>query len=176
MPLLQNTYPGSNAEAIAHLNKRVAANDPSAIRILASRHYGEEDYIKTLELFLKAAALGDIEAHYEAALIYLDGEGTEVNMKKGNYHLEVAAIGGNANSRYALGIYERNHGSYERAMKHLIIAAKQGLEDALAKLKEGYVDGQISKDEFGEALRAYQRAADATKSPQREDELQNLSI
>ena len=168
-PFCRTPYPDGDGEANAHLKKRAAANDPFSIRCIALERYGEEDYVESLKLFLKAASLGDIQSHHEAGFMYMDGEGAEVNMRKGNYHLEVAAIGGNASSRYALGMYERNCGSYERTMKHLIIAAKQGLEDALAKLKEGYVDGQISKDEFGEALRAYQRAVETTKSPQREE-------
>lgn len=173
-PFCRTPYPDGDGEANAHLKKRAAANDPFSIRCIALKYYGEEDYVASLELFLKAASLGDIQSHHEAGFMYMDGEGADVNMKKGNYHLEVAAIGGSAESRYALGMYERNYGSYERAMKHLIIAAKQGLEDALAKLKEGYVDGKISKDEFGEALRAYQIAVDATKSPQREEAGRNI--
>ncbi len=173
-PFCRTPYPDSDGEANAHLKKRAAANDPFSIRCKASECYIEDDYVESLKLFLKAASLGDIQSHHEAGFMYMDGEGAEVNMKKGEYHLEVAAIGGNAESRYALGMYERNHGSYERAMKHLIIAAKQGLEDALAKLKDGYVEGKISKDEFGEALRAYQRAVDAAKSPQREEAGRNI--
>ena len=172
-PFCRTTLPEDDAEANAQLKKRVAANDPFAILAMATSYYQDGDYIESLELFIKAAELGDIQAHYDAALMYMDGEGDEVNMKKGNYHLEVAAIGGHVEARYTLGMCELNYGNPERAMKHFIIAANLGLEDALAKLKEGYVNGQISKDDFGEALRAYQRAADAAKSPQREEAARN---
>jgi len=35
-------------------------------------------------------------------------------------------------------------------------------------LKESYPDGLVSKEDFAAALRAYQAALDATKSPQRD--------
>jgi hypothetical protein len=37
-------------------------------------------------------------------------------------------------------------------------------------LKEGYIDGYVSKEDFAVALRAHQAAVDATKSPQRQSE------
>jgi hypothetical protein len=38
----------------------------------------------------------------------------------------------------------------------------------MQQLKECYVDGHVSKEDFAAALRAHQAAVDATKSPQRE--------
>jgi ribosomal protein L9 len=57
----------------------------------------------------------------------------------------------------------------ERAVKHMIIAANLGSDDSIKALKQGYIHGFISKDDFAAALRAHQAAIDATKSPQREE-------
>jgi TPR repeat protein len=57
---------------------------------------------------------------------------------------------------------------YERAVKHFIIAANLGDGNSVRKLKDFYVHGKVSKEEFAAALRAHQAAVDATKSPQRE--------
>jgi hypothetical protein len=61
-------------------------------------------------------------------------------------------------------------------MKHFIIAANQGLDVAVEQLREGYKEGHVSKDDFAAALRAYQRAVDATKSPQREAAKRNPDL
>jgi hypothetical protein len=53
-------------------------------------------------------------------------------------------------------------------VKHLIIAAKLGYDDAIKILKQSYVNGMVSTDDFAAALRAHQAAIDATESPQRE--------
>ena len=57
----------------------------------------------------------------------------------------------------------------DRAAKHWIIAAKLGFEKSLKSLKDLYKDGDVSKEDFNAALRGYQAAIDATKSPQREE-------
>ena len=53
-------------------------------------------------------------------------------------------------------------------MKHWIIAAKLGDDDALDNVKLGFMDGYVSKEEFEAALRGHQAAVDATKSEQRD--------
>ena len=53
-------------------------------------------------------------------------------------------------------------------MQHLVIAANFGHDDSIKELKRQYTEGNISKENFAAALRAYQAAVDATKSPQRE--------
>ena len=58
--------------------------------------------------------------------------------------------------------------TFERAVKHTIIAAKLGCDKAVTALKDMYKGGVIEKDEFATVLREYQAAVDATKSPQRE--------
>mmetsp|Transcript_35326 Transcript_35326/g.72157 ORF Transcript_35326/g.72157 Transcript_35326/m.72157 type:complete len:139 (+) Transcript_35326:170-586(+) len=100
--------------------------------------------------------------------LYRGGLCGEKDEKKEVYHLERAAIGGHPGARHNLGCKEAENGNYERATRHLIIAASLGHEPSIEMLKANYTKGNVSKADFAAALRAHQAAIDATKSPQRE--------
>ena len=150
--------------------KRVEANDPVALREVGTKRCEREDYKGGFEFFTKAAELGDVEAHYQLMCLYSDGLGVAKDMKKQVYHTEQAAIGGHPSARSNLGIIEWENGRYERAVKHLIIAAKLGLESSLATLKDMYKEGLevVSKEDVAVTIRAHHAAVNATKSHERE--------
>ena len=148
--------------------KRIAANDPVAMRQRGSKHYREGNYDGAFEYWSKAAQLDDAMAHFDLSLLYEKGEGVEEDEKKRTYHLEEAAIAGHPQSRHNLGCCEWENKRFDRAVKHLIIGAKLGYDEAIQVLKECYKGGVVSKEEFAAALRAHQAAVNATKSPQRE--------
>eukprot|EP00985_Skeletonema_marinoi_P004684 scaffold2027_cov148-Skeletonema_marinoi.AAC.13 len=160
--------------------KRVAANDPVAMTQLGITRENEGDCDSAFGLWTKAAELGDAIAHYYLSLFYAKGEGVEADQAKKIYHLEEAAIAGHPQSRHNLGYYEMRSERYDRGVKHWIIAANLGYDEAMQMLKEcykaGVVHGQevVSKEEFAAALRAHQAAVDATKSPQREEAAEYL--
>ncbi len=148
---------------------RIEANDPVALEQMGTKYYKKEDYSSAVEYFTKAAGLGDVEAHYKLACCYKLGHDVEKDEKRELYHFEEAAIGGHPRARYNLGVIEWNNGKIERAVKHWIIAAKQGFDGAIEVLRRRvYAEGAISKENFAAALRTHQAAVDATKSPQRE--------
>ena len=120
------------------------------------------------EYFSKAAALGDIDAQFNLAVLYETGKGVEKNKEKEIYYLEEAAIGGHHRARYNLGCFENGNGRIERAVKHFIIAANLGFDEALKLVKEGFALGFVSKEDYASALRGHQAAVDATKSAERE--------
>ena len=162
--------PANEHEFEQNIKKRIKANDPPAITQWGIRSYCEGNYRRALEYFIKAAELGDFEAHYNLAGMYTNGFGVvERDEKKRIYHLEVAAIGGHVSSRYNLGVIERDKGKLERAMQHFMIACTYGHDRALNEVKKGFMmgGGLVTKDEYAVALRAHQ-AVDATKSEQRE--------
>eukprot|EP00984_Skeletonema_dohrnii_P025343 scaffold14465_cov77-Skeletonema_dohrnii-CCMP3373.AAC.5 len=167
-PFCRHPSPGTNAEIDANVLKRVEANDPVATVFEGIRRHVEGDYGSALEYLTKAARLGDIEALNCLSAMYLKGKGVEKDEKMAVYHLEEAAIAGHPTARFNLGSIEWNNGRKERAMKHYIIAAKLGDDDSVGKLKKGYLEGVLSKEDFAAALRAHQAAVDATKSPQRD--------
>ena len=79
-----------------------------------------------------------------------------------------AAIGGHPHARYILGCNEiKNNGNVEKAVKHFIISAAQGEDNAIKMLMNAFKEGCLSKEELAAAFRAHKAAVDATKSPQR---------
>jgi hypothetical protein len=52
-------------------------------------------------------------------------------------------------------------------MKHFIIAANLGDDEALESVKKGFMKGCVSKEDYEAALRGHQAAVDETKSEQR---------
>ena len=110
-----------------------------------------------------------MEAQYDLACMYHKGEGVEKDEKKESYHWEQAAIGGHPDARHNLGCEELKSGRFDRAIKHFIIAAKQGYDESLKAVKNGFRSGVgvVSKEDYAAALRGHQAAVDATKSEQR---------
>jgi len=79
----------------------------------------EQDYGKALELFHLAAELGSTVAHHFIGVAYLLGIGIQAEKGKSLYHLQLAAIGGVLESRYALAAQGYNSGNLQLAMKQL---------------------------------------------------------
>ena len=117
----------------------------------------------------KATELGGMEAHACLATLYAEGQGVEKDEKKEIYHLEEAAIGGHPFARWLLADYEDKNGRMERAKKHLIIGANLGCDFSLQQIKDFFVKGIISKEEYAAALLGHQAAVDATKSAERDE-------
>ena len=168
-PFCRKAAPKSDDEENEQIMKRVNANDPLAMCHLGTIRYYEGDYTAAFENWTRAASLGDAEAHYQLSFLYGEGQGVEKDEKKALYHTEQAAIGGYPEARYNLGCFEGKNGRPDRAEKHFIIAAKLGHVQSLDTLKKAYKAELVSKEEFAEALRGYQTAIEAMKSPQREE-------
>ncbi len=147
---------------------RIKKNDPVAMVHMGRRHYCEGDHGKALEYWIKAADLGDADAHRCLGSMYRKGEGVEKDMKKAMYHLEQAAIGGHPYARYHLGLHEKTNGRFKRAARHFIIAANLGDDVSLKCIKDLFAQGIVTKDDYASSLREYQAAVDATKSVERE--------
>ena len=96
-------------------------------------------------------------------------KGVEKGAEKEVYHSEEAAIGGHHLARHNLGCEDAGNYRFERARKHFIIAANLGFQDSLKVLRELYANGKASKEDYANALRAYQAAMEATKSEERDE-------
>ena len=131
--------------------------------------FNEGDYDKAIEYLTKAAELGDAAAHYNLGNMYWKGGDVEKEEEKGIYHYEKTAIGGHPQARHYLAITEGGNGNTERAVKHLIIAAKLGYEESMKELWKYYSAGNITLENLNATLRSHQSAIDATKSLQREE-------
>ena len=135
--------PAETQEEIeSKLMKRIEANnDPVAMYQMAGFRAQEKNYSGAFEYYSKAAELGHAEAHYELSMFYKAphwvGVGIEQDEKKFAYHSEQAAIGGHPVARYNLGYYESENRNIGRALKHLMIGAKQGEDKSLEMIKTG---------------------------------------
>ncbi len=168
-PYCREAVPKSDEDMDKNYMERAKANDPEALNQLGKKRQVEGDYEGAFEYWTKAAALGDVVAQYQLSVMYDEGDGVDKDINKQLYHLEEAAIGGHPSARYNLGIYENAHGRDDRAVKHFIIAAKLGYDDALEAIKTYFASGFVSKEDFEAALLEHQAAVDATKSAKREE-------
>ena len=127
-----------------------------------------QDFAKANELYLGAGELGNTEAYSNLGISYENGDSVEVDKKKSNYYYELAAMNGDVQGRHNLACLEWLAGNHHRAYKHFIIAAKAGLKQSLDKVKAGFMSGIVTKDEYANTLRAYQKMKDEMKSEDRD--------
>ena len=137
-PFCRSLLPRTLAETRHNVMKRAEVNDPGALRDMGLRCYHEGDYDNALGYWTKAAELGDITAHYQLSILFVEGGVVEKDEQQKSYHLEEAAIGGHPAARHNLGCYEWYSGSKERAVKHFIIAANLGFDDSMEHA-HGYI-------------------------------------
>ena len=165
--------PYTEKEAIEREKKRMEANDPIAIFNLGVYHrdgrYGyQQDYNKALELWHRSGELGNAQAFNSIGVTYNNGEGVEVDNEKARHYWELAAMKGNEIARYNLGVEEQNSGNVNRALKHHMIAARDGNNDSLKRIKEMYSNVRATKDDYTKALQLYQTYLGEIKSNQRD--------
>ena len=122
-----------------------------------------QDLVKANELWLRAGKLGCAQAYSKLGNSYESGRGVEMDEKKAKHYWELAAMKGNVIARYNLGIVEDRANNLTRACKHLILAAKVGHKPSLDALKEGFMNGIVTKDEYANTLRAYLSRQDEMK-------------
>ena len=127
-----------------------------------------QDMAKANELWLKAGELGCAEAYHNLGNSYSVGNGVEIDKKKAMHYYELAAMNGDVMSRHNLGAIEGQAGNYQRAYKHLLLSARAGDKQSLENVKQGYINGRVTKEEYTNTLRAYQMSQDEVKSDARD--------
>ena len=127
-----------------------------------------QDQEKANELLLKAGELGCVDAYFNLGIMYSNGTGVTIDEKKAKYYYELAAMNGDVEARHNLSCMVGRAGNHQRAMKHLILAVRAGYKGSLDFLKEGYMAGYITKDQYANALREYQKSHDEMKSDARD--------
>ena len=164
----------SEAEEVERLKKLMKKyGNARAFSILAG-HYANGDFgmqrdmPKANELWLKAGELGCHEGYYNLGYSYRMGNGVEVDQKKARHFYELAAMNGNVGARHNLGCVELEAGNEQRAYKHVILSARAGDKNSLDKVKAGFINGMVTKDEYANTLRAHQKIQDEMKSKDRD--------
>ena len=167
--------PGAKSaeEEVERLKKLMEKGNPSAYNNLAG-YYAEgtmglpQDWTKANELWLKAGGLGCAGAYFNLGNTYSFGRGVEADEEKAKHYWELAAVNGSVWARYNLGNNEYRTGNNQRAYKHYLIAAGAGFKLSLDIVKSGFRSGIITKDEYANALRSYQKSQDDIKSDARD--------
>jgi len=164
----------SDEKKIKQYEKRMDTNDPIAIKGIGSMYrdgdYGlPRDQAKALELWHRAGELGSADAYYNIGIAYDTGDGVEVDEKKAVHYWELGAMRGNAEARNNLGAMEGNLGNMDRALKHWMIAARDGYSNSLEGIKIMYKHGDATKDDYAKALQLHQTYVDEIKTAQRDE-------
>jgi hypothetical protein len=145
----RNHAPKTQEESDKLLMKRIKKNDPVAMV-----------FGKAVEYWTNArCCLGTL---------YYGGNGVEKDMKKAMHHLELAAIGGHPQARGLLAVQEMKNGRFNKATKHLIIAANLGCDDSLEAITDLFLQGIVSEEQCTAAHRGHHAAVNETKSAERE--------
>jgi len=161
-------------ELIERHEKRIEAGDPIAIYNRGCRYRDgtngfPQDADKALELWHRAVELGCASAYTNIGFAYQYGKGVEVDKEKAIHYYELAAMKGNATARNNLGNVEWRAGNMDRALKHWIIAVKGGKKKSLDSIKWLYSNGHARKDDYANALQAYQAYIEEIKSVKRDE-------
>ena len=167
--------PCSDQEVIERIKKRIEAGDAEAIFSLGC-YYVEElyglprDHNKALELWHRAGELGFATAYYNIGNAYdhHSGRGVERDNKKADHYYELAAMQGSVYARHNLGCDEDHAGNWDRAIKHYMIAAGGGDSDSVKRIQQLYRTGHATKEDYTNALQAYQTCLDEIRSEHRD--------
>jgi hypothetical protein len=146
----------TDLDRVEEIMKRVEVNDAGATCLLGNSYYHgqlglQQDRVRTMELWTRAAKLGSSKAHYQLGCTY-DAEG---NSKKEKFHYEAAAMAGDEAARNNLGTMEAQSGNMGRAVKHWAIAASAGHHQALHNLLVAFRTGIVNRDTIDSTLAAY---------------------
>jgi len=174
-PFCRTPPPSTHEEIIKRYKYHVEMNDASAICDLGffyfEGRYGlPQNYAKALEFYQRAAQLGYAQSYFNIAQMYRQGTGVERDEKKAIYYWELAAMRGDITARNILGLVEAKAGNMRRALKHWMIAVRDGCSTSLECIKKMYGYGHAAtKDDYAKALSLYQAYLDEVKSDQRNE-------
>ena len=159
----------TDEDAVKEMMKRLEVNDASAISVLAGWYYCgvqscQQNQMKAVELYTRAAELGYGTAHSCLGGIYEGGGNT--NMAK--FHWEAAAIAGQELARFNLGVIVAESGNMERALKHWTISASAGDYKAMHCLVKNFKRGLVSRESIDSTLTAYNKSCTEMRSDARD--------
>jgi len=170
---LGEKYCHFRAKILAMIQTRVAKKDHEAINFLGEKYsHGslglQRDMRRAVHLWEEAAELGSIEALCHLGVAFHEGEAVQRDKAKGDGFFERAAMQGHVESRFKLGVKEALERNHDRALKHYLISAKMGHESSLDLIKDMFMGGTATKEQYADALKGYQDAVEEMKSHDRD--------
>ena len=173
-PFCRTELSKSNEEKINRFEKRIELfGDTEAMTNLGTFYLNGNfdlpvDLDKSLSLWHRAAKLGNHEALHNIGDAYLNGRGVGRDMKKAKHYWELAAMKGDVMSRHNLGLLEKQNGNMMRALKHYMIASRQGDSDSLNAIQRLFMSGFATRDDYEKALHAHQEYVQEVRTDQRD--------
>ena len=157
------------------LMKRVDAGQHDDICRIGQYYFrGEmallQDKAEGLRWYHRAVEAGSGHAAFNLGGCYLKGDGVEQDLEKALEYFQKAAELGGITAFNLIGFLLMVKGEIEDAMLNYRKAAICGdsNEHLFGELKEGFVNGYITKEEYAYTLREHQKACNEMKSDARE--------
>jgi len=157
------------------MGKEKEVDDANAIYNLASDLFDGERGLsvnrsKAFDLWLHAGKeLNHGPSYFAIAQNYLNGHGVRRDLKKAIFYWELSAMCGSVRGRRNLGANEWKSSNFDKALKHWMIAVRDGDERSLKDIQKMYKDGHATKDEYAEALNSRQSYLDEIRTFQRDE-------
>ena len=162
----------SSHNDIKKMKRLMKNNNPLAYNQMALSYESGDGVFqsdtKALEMYIRAAELGNADAYVGIGLYYKEGTAVERDLSKSIDFLEVAAKKGSSTAHRALASHHQINGNIQNLIEHMKVAARAGCQDAMNGLKEAYKDKELSKEDLAQTLRAFQASRDNTKSKDRD--------
>lgn len=153
-------------------NERIIARNMLASSYDIGRWGNPQDSKLAHEMWTQSLDIGPSkDAHYNLSQSYgkyHKKRGVQKDEKKEIYHMEEAAMLGDAAARCQLGKYEVERGNYDRAKRHLILSAAAGCESCMEKLRLGNKQGVVSNKEYKKTLCKHIESLKLTRSAERD--------
>ena len=172
-PFCRKSQPENEGFPIEEYEARMALGDHKAFANMSNvyskgLHGLPRDKAKASTLRLRAFELGSLDACYNMSLAYsIDGR-VEGDASKAEYYLKMAARQGHIQARYRLACLEKDRDNIDLAVKHWMISAAAGHEDSAKNMNTAYRYKYITKNQFENVLRAYQKAKEDMSSEERD--------
>ena len=160
---------------IKALKKLMNKKNPHAF-VRMSTHYKRGDGViqsdtRSLEMYIRAAELGDTSARAYGMIghYYIEGTVVEQNTSKAIEFYEVAAKKRSVFAHVMLAGFHGENEKVDESIKHLRVLASAGSQDAVDGLMMAYKEKLLSKEQLTQTLQAFQASNDEMKSKDRDD-------
>jgi len=160
-------------EMMLRAEKRMEVNDPLGYKHAADFFRTgarglQADALKALELYHRAAELGEREAFVYIGEYYEEGTIVKEDPAKARTWLSIAAMKGSIVARYRLGGFEYRQGNTAIALRHWHLSAAAGYKHSMDRLREEMGQGNVSRDEYAATLQSFLTSYRKMKSEERD--------
>ena len=160
---------------IQEVKRLMKHNNPDVFLEVAGRYRVGEDGVfqsntKSLEMYIRAAELGNAEAYYMIGAAFIqEGIVVERDESKTFEFWKVAAKKGSIYAHRELGLVHKKNGNISESIRHWKVAASAGDQESITHLMKSYKEKELSKEGLSKILRAFQISSNEMKSKDRDE-------